>query len=121
MCFLAQPCLILCGPRDCSLPGSSVHRISQTRILEWVVCCPPGILLKPGIEPVSLVSPALACIFFSTSATYVDAIETQVQLQLGTQKSILERRGWWKEKFALFRRRADLGRRQTYALLSTPH
>ena len=23
-------------PMDCSLPGSSVHRISQTRILEWV-------------------------------------------------------------------------------------
>ena len=23
-------------PRDCSLPGSSVHGISQARILEWV-------------------------------------------------------------------------------------
>ena len=27
---------ILCDPRDCSLPGSSVHGISQARILEGV-------------------------------------------------------------------------------------
>ena len=26
----------LCDPMDCSLPGSSVHGILQTRILEWV-------------------------------------------------------------------------------------
>ena len=26
----------LCNPVDCSLPGSSVHWISQVRILEWV-------------------------------------------------------------------------------------
>ena len=25
-----------CNPMDCSLPGSSVHRISLARILEWV-------------------------------------------------------------------------------------
>ena len=25
-----------CNPTDCSLPGSSVHGISQARILEWV-------------------------------------------------------------------------------------
>ena len=28
--------LILCDPMDCSPPGSSVHGISQARILEWV-------------------------------------------------------------------------------------
>ena len=26
----------LCDPMDCSLPGSSVHRIFQARIMEWV-------------------------------------------------------------------------------------
>ena len=26
----------LCDPKDCSIPGSSVHGIFQTRILEWV-------------------------------------------------------------------------------------
>ena len=29
-------CLILCDPMDCSPPGSSVHGIFQTGILEWV-------------------------------------------------------------------------------------
>ena len=32
----AQSYLTFCDPMDCSLPGSSVHGISQTRILEWV-------------------------------------------------------------------------------------
>ena len=32
---LLQSCLTLCNPTDCSLPGSSVHWISQARILEW--------------------------------------------------------------------------------------
>ena len=31
-----QSCLTLCGPMDWSPPGSSVHGISQGRILEWV-------------------------------------------------------------------------------------
>ena len=34
-CMLTQLCLTLCDPVDSSLPGSSVHRISQARILEW--------------------------------------------------------------------------------------
>ena len=29
-------CLTLCNPIDCSLPGASVHGISEARILEWV-------------------------------------------------------------------------------------
>ena len=29
-------CPTLCDPMDCSLPGSSVHGISQARILQWV-------------------------------------------------------------------------------------
>ena len=28
--------VLLNNPMDCSLPGSSVHEISQARILEWV-------------------------------------------------------------------------------------
>ena len=34
--LVAQSCPTLCDPRDCSLPGSSVHGILQARILEWV-------------------------------------------------------------------------------------
>ena len=33
---VAQSCLTLCDPMDCSLPGSSVHGIFQARVLEWV-------------------------------------------------------------------------------------
>ena len=33
---VAQSCLTLCDPVDCSPPGSSVHGILQARILEWV-------------------------------------------------------------------------------------
>ena len=32
--LVAQSCLILCDPVDCSLPGSSAHGILQARILE---------------------------------------------------------------------------------------
>ena len=50
---------------DYSPPGSSVHEISQARILEWVAISfskdPPN----PGIEPTS---PALAGGFFTTKA-----------------------------------------------------
>ena len=35
-CSVAKLCLILCNLMDFSLPGSSVYRIFQTRILEWV-------------------------------------------------------------------------------------
>ena len=33
---VAQSCLTLWNPIDCSLPGSSVHGIFQVRILGWV-------------------------------------------------------------------------------------
>ena len=34
---VAQSCLTLCDPMDCSLPGFSVHGIFQARVLGWVV------------------------------------------------------------------------------------
>ena len=35
-CTRAQSCPSLCDPIDCSPPGSSIHGILQTRVLEWV-------------------------------------------------------------------------------------
>ena len=32
---VAQSCLTLHDPMDCSLPGSSIHGIFQARVLEW--------------------------------------------------------------------------------------
>ena len=56
----------LCHPMGCSPPGSSVHGILQSGL----PCPPPGDLPNPGIEPASLMSPALAGVFFTTSVTW---------------------------------------------------
>ena len=32
---VAQSCPTVSDPMDCSLPGSSIHRIFQARVLEW--------------------------------------------------------------------------------------
>ena len=36
LCLVTQSCPTLCDRMDHSPPGSSVHRIYQTNILEWV-------------------------------------------------------------------------------------
>ena len=59
-----------CNSVDCSLSGSSVQRIFQARILEWLPFPSPGDLSYPGIEPASLVFLALAGRFFTTSAAW---------------------------------------------------
>ena len=51
VCLVTQSSLTFCDPRDCSLPGSSVHGILQAKILKWVPCPPPGDLPNLGIEP----------------------------------------------------------------------
>ena len=58
----------LCDSMDCSQPGSSVQGILQARILECVAM-PPKDLSDPGIKPTSLMSPALAGRFFTTSTS----------------------------------------------------
>ena len=65
-----QSCPTLCNPMDCSPPGSSVHGIFQARILESVAISYSSGLPNPGIETAFLMSPALACGFFTTSATW---------------------------------------------------
>ena len=66
-CFLVSKwCPTFCNLMDCSLPGSSVHGISQARILEWMPLLSPEYLPKPGIKPTS---PALAAGFFTTEPT----------------------------------------------------
>ena len=69
---LLQSYLTLCNPVNYSRPGSSVHGISQARILEWELLDPrsPGPLPHPGIKPGSLTQSALAGGFFTVSATY---------------------------------------------------
>ena len=48
---VAQSCLTLCNPMDCSLSGSSLHGISQERILAFLYLDTrdlPGIFLTQG-------------------------------------------------------------------------
>ena len=44
---------VFCDPVDCSLPGLSVHRISQAKYWSGLPFPPPGDLPHPGIEPAS--------------------------------------------------------------------
>ena len=67
MCVCA--CSILSDslhPMDCSPSSSSVHWISQERILKWVVISFSRDLPNPGIKPESPGSPALASMLFTT-------------------------------------------------------
>ena len=50
---VAQSCLTLCNPMDCSPLGSSVHGVFQARILEQVAISFTGDLPNPGIEAMS--------------------------------------------------------------------
>ena len=82
-------------------------------------CLPPGALLDPGIEPMSLVSPALAGGFFTTSATWNSLVAQTVKslqgrnpglipgsgrspgerngnpLQYSCLENSMDRRAWW--------------------------
>ena len=65
-CFVVQSlnkesCPTLCNPMDCGPPDSSVHGISQARILVRLFPS-PGHLSDPGVEPMS---PASAAAFLS--------------------------------------------------------
>ena len=48
---VAQSCLTLCDPMDCSLPSSSVHGISRQEYWSGLPFPSPGDLPHPGIKP----------------------------------------------------------------------
>ena len=60
----------LFNPMDCSPPGSSVHGFSRQEYWSGLPYPPPGDLPDPGLELVPPVLPALADVFFTTSATW---------------------------------------------------
>ena len=64
-CSVAQLCLTLCDPMDCSLPGSSM-KFSRQEYWSGLPCPPPGDLPVPGMEPASPASLALTGGFFTT-------------------------------------------------------
>ena len=67
---LLQWCPTLCNPMDCSRQSSLSMVFSRQEYWSGLPCTPPGDLPDPGIEPVSLISPALAGRFFTMSSTW---------------------------------------------------
>ena len=68
---LIQSYLSLCDPKECSLPGCSVHGDSPGK--NTGVGCHAlvqGIFLTQGSKPTYLMSPALAGGFFITTVTW---------------------------------------------------
>ena len=63
---LLQSCLTLCNPMDCIPSGSSVHGISQARILKWVAISSSRASSDPEIKSMSPAVPELQ-VGFSTA------------------------------------------------------
>ena len=83
----SQSCMTLCDPMDYNLAGSSVHGISQARILERVAISPSRGSSWPRDEYAALVCPALAGGFFPTSVTWkAQTYMKQIFIFLGGMK-----------------------------------
>ena len=81
---LLQSCPTLCGPMNCSPPGSSVHGILQARYQSQLPFSTPGEIPDPGTEPVVLTSPSLVGMFFTTNATW-ESHHTHIKIYTVTQ------------------------------------
>ena len=66
---LLHSCPILCTPRTVAHHASLSIGFSRQEYWKGLPYHPPGVLPNPKIEPLSLMSPALASGFFTTSAT----------------------------------------------------
>ena len=69
VCVCAQSCPTLCNPMDYSPPGSTVHGDSPGQPWSGLPCPSPGDRPNPWTESASLMSPALAG-FFTSSTTW---------------------------------------------------
>ena len=61
--WFANLCVTHCNAMDYKPPGSSVHRISQARILEWLPLPSPG---DPPNHGIKTMFPVLAGGFYTT-------------------------------------------------------
>ena len=86
-----KSCPTLCDPMDCSPPGSSVHGISQARILKWVAISFSRGSSWPKIKPISL---ALASLSLSHHLSDLDAVYFSYLVALAmTSSTLLNRSG----------------------------
>ena len=79
-----QSCPTLCNSMNQGLPGSTIHGILQATRLEWLLCPPPRELPDSGIDPGSLLFPALAGGFFTTSTIQESPLYTHTHTHTHT-------------------------------------
>ena len=65
-CLVPKSCLALCNRMDCRPPGSSVHGISQARMLEWVAISSS----REGIFPTQGSNPELQYLLYCRQIVY---------------------------------------------------
>ena len=69
--MLIQLCLTLCDPMDYIAHGAPLSmEFSRQEYWSGLSCPSPGVLPDPGIEPTSLMSPALTGELFTTGAPW---------------------------------------------------
>ena len=70
---VAEPCLTLRDPMDCSLPSSSIHGIFQARVLEWGAIAFSDILklIRPNFPALSPNPPHFQITVFTDSILLV--------------------------------------------------
>ena len=89
-CSDTQLCLTLHDPRDCSLPGSSVHGILLVRVLEWLPFPPSGDLPNPGIKSATLMSPTLAGGFLPLAPPGKPILQHNIQQRTSRKKLFMQ-------------------------------
>ena len=67
-CLVTQSCLTLCNCMECSPPGSSVHGISQARILEWI-----AISFSRGSDGQQEIAPSVGGLFRASQKARMQA------------------------------------------------
>ena len=84
MCSVTQSCLTLCGPVDCSPPAPLSMGFPRQEYWSGVPFPAPRDLPDPGIEPVSLASPALAGGLSITCTTWEAPAFKIITLEINT-------------------------------------
>ena len=96
-CSVAKLHLTLCNPIDCSLSGSSVHGILQTRVLEWIAMPSSRGSSQPR-DQTCISCTTRGCFFFYHWATWKAqsllhfGLKKQKQIQIQTKFTDTENR-----------------------------
>ena len=81
---VAQSCLTLSNPMDCSLPGSSIHGIFQARVLEWGAIAFSTTLTRADLMFFSAqIKVIIAITMMRTIAEFVSALSLQPPSEVG--------------------------------------